>query len=153
MFPFTFYSEENFRFLIADARSYTAALANRTKGGGFEPEGEKDFDLFGYVSENFMSLSLLTSDVVANKQPKIFTDYYTNSNVVFMGLPNIHYVRQSFHQLQQHLNSADQNNFYHGLHTTSWLQYICQLFTATERCLNSLLEGDFVISTLLFILF
>lgn len=53
------------RLLILDARSYTAALANRAKGGGFEHE-----------------------------------PYYTNCDVQFMNMPNIHVVRKSSQMLR-----------------------------------------------------
>ena len=41
-------------FLIVDARSYTAAFANRAKGGGFEYQGnDKNWKLFpAIVTEN-----------------------------------------------------------------------------------------------------
>uniref|UniRef100_A0A914HBM8 Myotubularin phosphatase domain-containing protein n=1 Tax=Globodera rostochiensis TaxID=31243 RepID=A0A914HBM8_GLORO len=86
-------NDANMKFLIVDARSYTAAWANRAKGGGFEG-----------------------------------ADAYPNAEVVFMGLPNIHNIRYSFHQLRLLMNS------------TLWLQNICQLFSAAERCLHSLLH-------------
>ncbi|KAI1729196.1 myotubularin-like phosphatase domain-containing protein [Ditylenchus destructor] len=95
------------KFLIMDARSYTAAWANRAKGGGFE-----------------------TSDT------------YSNAEIVFMGLPNIHNIRYSFHQLRQLVNSTnEQNTYLQQLQSTLWLQNIGFLFNAVERCLNSLLEG------------
>lgn len=97
-------SDPNSKILIVDARSYTAAWANRAKGGGFEA-----------------------------------TDTYINSDVVFMGLPNIHNIRYSFFQLRQLLNSStDPNIFLQTLQSTLWLQYIGQLFTATEQCLKAL---------------
>lgn len=51
--------------LIVDARSYTAAVANRAKGGGCE-----------------------------------YSEYYTNCDIEFMNLPNIHAIRGSFSQLR-----------------------------------------------------
>jgi myotubularin-related protein 3/4 len=53
------------RLLILDARSYTAALANRTKGGGFE-----------------------------------YPPYYSDCDVRYMNLPNIHVVRKSSQTLR-----------------------------------------------------
>ena len=53
------------RLLILDARSYTAALANRAKGGGFE-----------------------------------HPPYYTDCDVQFMNLPNIHAIRKSAHMFR-----------------------------------------------------
>lgn len=46
--------------LILDARSYTAAWANRAKGGGFESTGEHRFAMF--VSQA-MSDTRLTSEI------------------------------------------------------------------------------------------
>jgi hypothetical protein len=61
-----------------------------------------------------------------------------------MGLPNIHNIRYSFHQLRQLLNSGTDPTYLQTLQSTLWLQNIAQLFTATERCLNSLCsEGMF----------
>lgn len=61
------------RLLILDARSYTAALANRAKGGGFE-----------------------------------HPPYYTDSDVQFMNLPNIHVIRKSAHMLRVAVANAAQ---------------------------------------------
>lgn len=58
-----------------------------------------------------------------------------------MGLPNIHNIRYSFHQLRNLLNSTnenDQSTYLQSLNSTLWLQNIGYLFTATERCLNAL---------------
>ena len=58
-------NNNNNKLLILDARSYTAAFANRAMGGGCEcPE------------------------------------YYTNCDVQFMGLNNIHSIRKSFYSLR-----------------------------------------------------
>ncbi len=61
------------RLLILDARSYTAALANRAKGGGFE-----------------------------------YPPYYTNCDVQFMNLPNIHVIRKSAQMLRFAIVNAAQ---------------------------------------------
>ncbi len=61
------------RLLILDARSYTAALANRAKGGGFE-----------------------------------HPPYYTDCNVQFMNLPNIHVIRKSAQMLRVAIANAAQ---------------------------------------------
>ncbi|KTG43705.1 hypothetical protein cypCar_00030895 [Cyprinus carpio] len=53
------------KLLILDARSYTAAVANRAKGGGCECE-----------------------------------EYYPNCEVMFMGMANIHSIRNSFQSLR-----------------------------------------------------
>uniref|UniRef100_A0A915DG96 Myotubularin phosphatase domain-containing protein n=1 Tax=Ditylenchus dipsaci TaxID=166011 RepID=A0A915DG96_9BILA len=93
------------KFLIMDARSYTAAWANRAK------------------------------------------DTYTDAEVAFMGLPNIHSIKYSFHQLRQLLNSVcDQNTFFQSLQSTIWLQNIGHLFSAAERCFNAMhFEGTSVL--------
>lgn len=54
---------------IIDARSYTAAVANRAKGGGLE-----------------------------------YPEYYTNCEIQFMSLPNIHTLRNSFTAVRALLN-------------------------------------------------
>ena len=61
------------RLLILDARSYTAALANRAKGGGFE-----------------------------------HPPYYTDCDVQFMNLPNIHVIRKSAQMLRVAIANAAQ---------------------------------------------
>jgi myotubularin-related protein 3/4 len=61
------------RLLILDARSYTAAIANRAKGGGFE-----------------------------------YPPYYTDCDVQFMNLPNIHAIRKSAHTLRAAIANAAQ---------------------------------------------
>ena len=61
------------RLLILDARSYTAALVNRTKGGGFE-----------------------------------YPPYYTDCDVEYMNLPNIHAVRKSAQMLRNALANIRQ---------------------------------------------
>lgn len=63
------------KLLILDARSYTAAFANRAMGGGCEcPE------------------------------------YYTNCDVQFMGLNNIHSIRKSFYALRYICESSQIDN-------------------------------------------
>jgi myotubularin-related protein 3/4 len=61
------------RLLILDARSYTAAIANRAKGGGFE-----------------------------------YPPYYTDCDVQFMNLPNIHAIRKSAQMLRAAIANAAQ---------------------------------------------
>jgi myotubularin-related protein 3/4 len=65
------------RLLILDARSYTAALANRAKGGGFE-----------------------------------HPSYYTDCDVQFMNLPNIHVIRKSGQMLRAAIANAAQGEKY-----------------------------------------
>lgn len=70
---------------------------------------------------------------------KLNLDAYKDAEVIFMGLPNIHNIRYSFHQLRLLLNSSnDQNTYLQTLQSTNWLQNIGCLFSATERCLNAL---------------
>lgn len=91
---------------ILDARSYTAAWANRAKGGGFE-SGE----------------------------------YYRNTMVEFLGLPNIHNVRYSFHQLRALLNSpAEQTTYLQQLQTTNWFLYLSNLITSAVQCVDLLMD-------------
>nr|XP_046916559.1 probable serine/threonine-protein kinase pats1 [Dermatophagoides farinae] len=87
----------NNKLLILDARSYTAAFANRALGGGCEcPE------------------------------------YYTNCDIQFMGLNNIHGIRKSFYNLRYICESSqiDQSNWYTLLDNTKWLHNLASLLKA-----------------------
>jgi myotubularin-related protein 3/4 len=101
-------TEKKSKMLIVDARSYTAAWANRAKGGGFET-----------------------------------SDSYVNADVQFMGLPNIHNIRYSFHQLRNLLSSSvDQSVYLQSLQATQWFQYLANLIAASDRCVDTLcIEG------------
>ena len=41
-------------------------------------------------------------------------DYYPNCDIFYKGLPNIHTVRKSFHQMRAVLNSEDQTKSVHA---------------------------------------
>lgn len=57
----------------------------------------------------------------------------------FMGLPNIHNIRYSFHQLRALLSSSvDQSVYLQSLQATQWFQYLANLLTASERCVDAL---------------
>uniref|UniRef100_A0A8B9V6R9 phosphatidylinositol-3,5-bisphosphate 3-phosphatase n=1 Tax=Anas zonorhyncha TaxID=75864 RepID=A0A8B9V6R9_9AVES len=78
------------KLLILDARSYTAAVANRAKGGGCECE-----------------------------------EYYPNCEVVFMGMANIHSIRNSFQYLRAVCSQVpDPSNWLSALESTKWLQHL-----------------------------
>ncbi|XP_066915295.1 myotubularin-related protein 4-like isoform X2 [Clytia hemisphaerica] len=80
-------------FLLVDARSYAAAVANRAKGGGCE-----------------------------------YQEYYPNCEIQFMGLPNIHAIRKSFHGVRALcLLGQEQSNWYSALEATRWLQNLSLL--------------------------
>uniref|UniRef100_F1KTD4 phosphatidylinositol-3,5-bisphosphate 3-phosphatase n=1 Tax=Ascaris suum TaxID=6253 RepID=F1KTD4_ASCSU len=92
--------------LIIDARSYTAAFANRAKGGGFES-----------------------------------AEYYRQTEVQFMGLPNIHNIRYSFNQLRALLSGPrEQATFLQSLQTTQWLHYLTSLIDAALQCVAALVD-------------
>jgi len=93
--------------MIVDARSYTAAFANRAKGGGFE-----------------------------------FQEYYTDCQVQFMSLTNIHGIRKSFHSLRSLCQSSlEQSNWMSSLEATKWLQYLSVLIRAACVIVN-VIEKD-----------
>ncbi|XP_028322100.1 myotubularin-related protein 4 isoform X3 [Gouania willdenowi] len=78
------------KLLILDARSYTAAVANRAKGGGCECE-----------------------------------EYYPNCEVMFMGMANIHAIRNSFQALRTVCSQIpDPGNWLSALESTRWLQHL-----------------------------
>ncbi|XP_051540794.1 myotubularin-related protein 4-like isoform X2 [Myxocyprinus asiaticus] len=95
------------KLLILDARSYTAAVANRAKGGGCECE-----------------------------------EYYPNCEVMFMGMANIHSIRNSFQSLRAVCSQIpDPGNWLSALESTRWLQHLSvMLKAATLVC--SAVERD-----------
>ncbi|XP_029028458.1 myotubularin-related protein 4 isoform X2 [Betta splendens] len=84
------------KLLILDARSYTAAVANRAKGGGCECE-----------------------------------EYYPNCEVMFMGMANIHAIRNSFQALRAVCSQIpDPGNWLSALESTRWLQHLSVMMKA-----------------------
>lgn len=84
------------KLLILDARSYTAAVANRAKGGGCECE-----------------------------------EYYPNCEVMFMGMANIHAIRNSFQALRAVCSQIpDPGNWLSALESTRWLQHLSMMLKA-----------------------
>uniref|UniRef100_A0A673YTL6 phosphatidylinositol-3,5-bisphosphate 3-phosphatase n=1 Tax=Salmo trutta TaxID=8032 RepID=A0A673YTL6_SALTR len=84
------------KLLILDARSYTAAVANRAKGGGCECE-----------------------------------EYYPNCEVMFMGMANIHSIRNSFQSLRTVCSQIpDPGNWLSALESTHWLQHLSIMMKA-----------------------
>lgn len=103
------------KVLILDARSYTAAVGNRARGGGVECE-----------------------------------DYYSNTEILFMNLVNIHAIRKSFIQLRQLCGSSsvsmDSSSWFQTLDNTKWLPQIGSLLKAAIRCVDALeIEGRVVL--------
>ncbi|KAM9319259.1 phosphatidylinositol-3,5-bisphosphate 3-phosphatase MTMR4 [Gastrophryne carolinensis] len=91
------------KLLILDARSYTAAVANRAKGGGCECE-----------------------------------EYYPNCEVVFMGMANIHSIRNSFQYLRAVCNQMpDPGNWLSALESTKWLQHLSVMLKAGTVVANA----------------
>ncbi|XP_069470938.1 phosphatidylinositol-3,5-bisphosphate 3-phosphatase MTMR4 isoform X2 [Ambystoma mexicanum] len=91
------------KLLILDARSYTAAVANRAKGGGCECE-----------------------------------EYYPNCEVVFMGMANIHSIRNSFHYLRAVCSQMpDPGNWLSALESTKWLQHLSIMLKAATLVSNA----------------
>ncbi|XP_060704434.1 myotubularin-related protein 4 isoform X1 [Hemiscyllium ocellatum] len=90
------------KLLILDARSYTAAVANRAKGGGCECE-----------------------------------EYYPNCEVMFMGMANIHSIRNSFHSLRAVCSQMpDPGNWLSALESTKWLQHLSVMLKAAILVAN-----------------
>ncbi|XP_067113820.1 LOW QUALITY PROTEIN: myotubularin-related protein 4 [Osmerus mordax] len=84
------------KLLILDARSYTAAVANRAKGGGCECE-----------------------------------EYYPNCEVMFMGMANIHAIRNSFQSLRTVCSQIpDPDSWLSALESTRWLQHLSVMLKA-----------------------
>ncbi|XP_038614895.1 myotubularin-related protein 4 isoform X2 [Tachyglossus aculeatus] len=95
------------KLLILDARSYTAAVANRAKGGGCECE-----------------------------------EYYPNCEVVFMGMANIHSIRNSFQYLRAVCSQMpDPSNWLSALESTKWLQHLSVMLKAAVLVSNAV-DGE-----------
>ncbi|XP_030077937.1 phosphatidylinositol-3,5-bisphosphate 3-phosphatase MTMR4 isoform X2 [Microcaecilia unicolor] len=91
------------KLLILDARSYTAAVANRAKGGGCECE-----------------------------------EYYPNCEVVFMGMANIHSIRNSFQYLRAVCSQMpDPGNWLSALESTKWMQHLSIMLKAATLVCNA----------------
>ncbi|XP_057677294.1 myotubularin-related protein 4 isoform X2 [Corythoichthys intestinalis] len=91
------------KLLILDARSYTAAVANRAKGGGCECE-----------------------------------EYYPNCEVMFMGMANIHAIRNSFQALRTVCSQIpDPGNWLSALESTRWLQHLSVMLKAATLVCSS----------------
>lgn len=59
------------------------------------------------------------------------TEYYTEADIDFMNLGNIHTIRKSFHQLRQLCASPpDNHNWLSGLERSLWLQHLAMLLSA-----------------------
>ncbi|XP_073807876.1 phosphatidylinositol-3,5-bisphosphate 3-phosphatase MTMR4 isoform X3 [Danio rerio] len=92
------------KLLILDARSYTAAVANRAKGGGCECE-----------------------------------EYYPNCEVMFMGMANIHSIRNSFQSLRAVCSQIpDPGNWLSALESTRWLQHLSVMLKAASLVCSAL---------------
>lgn len=62
-----------------------------------------------------------------------YAEYYEQSQISFMDLPNLHAVRLSFERLSQLYATKPDVNWYSLLEKTAWLTYVSQLLkTATE---------------------
>nr|KAG5692476.1 hypothetical protein BaRGS_005022 [Batillaria attramentaria] len=99
------------KMLLVDCRSYSAAIANRAKGGGCES-----------------------------------ADYYTNCEIHFMNLANIHTIRKSFHALRNLCSSyPDQANWFSNLDGTKWLQHIGAIIRATMTVVSAVKDSRCVL--------
>lgn len=96
---------ESTTLLIIDARSYTAVLGNRAKGGGVE-----------------------------------LPDYYKQTEVEYMSLPNIHNIRYAFHQLRSVLENKHDLQFHLSLQNTNWFPYLYSMIESAYRCVRALCD-------------
>lgn len=65
-----------------------------------------------------------------------FESYYSNTKVEFMGIENIHSIRESFRNLFRLINSDDTGNWLSKLESTSWLKHISTILYATRRVVD-----------------
>uniref|UniRef100_A0A0X3PVE4 phosphatidylinositol-3,5-bisphosphate 3-phosphatase n=1 Tax=Schistocephalus solidus TaxID=70667 RepID=A0A0X3PVE4_SCHSO len=62
-----------------------------------------------------------------------YVEYYEQSQIRFMDLPNLHSVRLSFERLTQLYESKPETNWYSALEKTLWLYYISQLIKSASE--------------------
>ncbi|VDK78096.1 unnamed protein product [Dibothriocephalus latus] len=62
-----------------------------------------------------------------------YVEYYEQSQIRFMDLPNLHSVRLSFERLTQLYESKPEANWYSALEKTLWLYYISQLIKSASE--------------------
>jgi len=66
-------------------------------------------------------------------------EYYSNAEILFMNMPNIHSIRKSFVALRVLCHSSpDQTSWFQGLDGTKWLHHISGLLKAAVRCATAL---------------
>lgn len=66
-------------------------------------------------------------------------EYYKHTEIKYLGLPNIHNIRYSFHQLRALLAAPrDQVAFLQSLQTTQWLHYLTSLLESAHECVRAL---------------
>ncbi|XP_071946377.1 phosphatidylinositol-3,5-bisphosphate 3-phosphatase MTMR3-like isoform X2 [Antedon mediterranea] len=98
------YTPDKKSILLLDARSYTAAVANRAKGGGCE-----------------------------------CSEYYPSCEIQFMGLPNIHSVRKTFHSIRSICSSSEhQPNWLSSLENSKWLHHLSLLLSSAVIIVNAI---------------
>jgi len=68
-----------------------------------------------------------------------YTEYYTNCDLQFMNLENIHVIRSSFQALRLLCQSVNDNKtFYSQLESTKWLQHLSGIIKAACTVTNSI---------------
>jgi hypothetical protein len=69
-----------------------------------------------------------------------YPEYYPTSEILFMGLPNIHEVRTSFHKLRAICSKSSiyQTTWLQSLDNTKWLHYLSGLLSAANICARAL---------------
>uniref|UniRef100_A0A0K2U3Q5 Lateral signaling target protein 2 homolog n=1 Tax=Lepeophtheirus salmonis TaxID=72036 RepID=A0A0K2U3Q5_LEPSM len=74
-------------------------------------------------------------------------EYYPNTEIEFMSLANIHYIRKSFHALRNLVNTpTDPSSWFGALDGTKWLTHMSGLLKSAVRCTTALeIEGRPVI--------
>uniref|UniRef100_A0A1I7XB52 Phosphatidylinositol-3-phosphatase n=1 Tax=Heterorhabditis bacteriophora TaxID=37862 RepID=A0A1I7XB52_HETBA len=76
-------------------------------------------------------------------------EYYARTRTEWLGLPNIHHVRYSFHQLRGLLSSnppaGGDADYLNALANTNWLTYLKELMKAAAKCVDILYNGQSVL--------
>ncbi|TMW55493.1 hypothetical protein Poli38472_010375 [Pythium oligandrum] len=72
-------------------------------------------------------------------------DGVPTTSITFMGIDNIHAVRNSFVGLTQALYEVEDSNFFGAVQKSHWLEYVCSILQGASEVANHLERGDAVV--------
>lgn len=119
--PNSFHAKSFSEHYIIDARSFQSAAANQVRGAGFERAEfygvcHLSFDTFHHTHFIFFHVIVLS----------IHPFYCKDCQIEFLGIGNIHMMRESFERLQRLCRNTNRHDreWLSKLDATSWLRHI-----------------------------